>query len=226
MKMKGMFPKILVLVAAAMFLPSLAHAAACSTGALSTYLTSGFSCTIDGLTFSNFTYSDSASGGAIALPASGVTVNPCPGGSFCSQMPSGEVGFEFQGGWSVIAGETEDSAIGYTVSGNIVDALNLFSGFGCTPTGGDVTVDETVSNGQTLNVGCTTGTSSVTKTFAAASTLSVVKDIALTGGTSGTAQVSVVANGWSTATPEPGTIALLGSGLMGLAGLLRKKRLI
>ena len=74
----------------------LLEAGPCSTGTLATYDAHGFSCEIDGLTFSDFTYSTSQNGGAFAPDASGVTVIPQA------------AGFQFQAFWAAGPEQTED----------------------------------------------------------------------------------------------------------------------
>jgi len=224
--------KTLMLVALLLAASSFGWAGACSQSTLATYDASGFSCTIDDKTFSNFGYSGAASGGATAIPDSGVNVIPCPGSSpFCSDIPTGEEGFVFTAGWSVISNQTQDSAITYTVTSSaaIIDALLLYAGFGVTGTG-IVSVAETLSpNVGSLFLSDPPGTpSSTIITFPKVTSLTVTKDVALAGHTGGTAAVSVVANGWSQTTapkvPEPASISLFGSGLLALVGYLRRRQ--
>jgi hypothetical protein len=214
--------KLLLLVGILVAMSSLSWAGACGDASISTYDVSGFNCTIDGLTFSNFGFTSGALGGALA-PA--VNVIACPGGgAFCSDLPTGEYGFVFQVvGGIATSGQSVDAGITYTVSGDIVDALALTAG-GSTGGTGSITVSET-SLGGLINLNVPNGNGSDTQTFAPVSTLTVTKDIAVSGGTDGNAQLSFVANGWSTV-PEPSTLGflLVGSlGLLGYAGRRQKK---
>jgi len=220
--------KTLLLVTLLVATSSMGWAGACSMGTLDTYLVSGFSCSIDGKTFSGWGYSPTASGGASIIPASGVAVIPCPSSnSLCSAIPTGEEGFVFTAPWGATSGQSQDSLISYTVTSStpIIDALLLYAGFGVTGTG-FASVAETIPGVGKLFVSDPPGTpGSQTIDFTGVTTLSVTKDIEVVGGTSGTAAVSEVANGWSQSkVAEPASVSLFGSGLLALVGYLRRRQ--
>ena len=218
--------RALLLAALVMGLCSLAEAGpvpavACSTSTLSTYLTAGFSCTIGSLSFSDFTYSNASFGGATAVPSAGITVTPLTGT---------EEGFQFEAPWSASADQGVDSAIGYTVtatSGTINDLVLSMAGFSVTP-GGNVSVAETSATPllSLLVFDNQTGVQAVdTITGLSVTSLTLVKDIALSGNT-GTATLSIVDNKFSTTnTPEPASILLFGAGLIAIGDYFRRRQL-
>ena len=175
---------------------SVALAAPCAVGTLATYDTAGFTCTIDGLTFSNFSYSTAGSGGASAPDASGVTVTPQTGGS--------EVGFLFNAAWIVGPLQTEDSLILYTAACTTCQISDLFlkmiGGAGGTGVAG--VAETTTTPPESLNTAVTGAgfanlTDSATFSLPVGS-LDIGKDIAVSGGTAGSAHISGVFNLLST----------------------------
>lgn len=190
-----------------------AWAGTCAIGTLAIYDTAGFSCTLDGFTFSNFSYSASASGGASAPDAAGVAVTPITGT---------ETGLQFNAAWIVGSGQTEDAAIGYTVTcpSCITDLVLTMTG-AATGTGIGGVAEQA---GALPSLGVSTGgPSSASETFAPVSSLSVTKDIGVSGGANGTAHISVVDNLFSrTAIPEP-SLLLVCTGLLGLIPLARRR---
>ena len=205
-------------------------AGSCPNTTYDNYLGLG-SCTSDGDTFSNFTYSTS---GTSQLVASSITVNPI--------STPGNPGFLFTAPWGVTSNQTQDSLIGFvaSMSAPAITSLTLqmigagFSGTGL------VSVAETYCLGDTFGDGCAKGTAgtlfvflgsggsklSDTVSFAGVSEVDVRKDIELLGGTDGIAVLSGVINEFTDIpVPEPATLSVLGSGLTIMAaGLMRRKR--
>jgi PEP-CTERM motif len=214
-----------------------AFADVCPSSTLDKYLGSGFSCGIDDKTFFDFNYASSSNPGGFAIPAAGVSVTPL--------TQQGNPGFLFNAPWTVSNNSgviMEDSLIGYTVTVNsggapITDLTLAMVGFDAIGTG-EITIDETYCLGGILPVcsGGTEGTLSLNYTskggatsqtvnFAGVTEVSVEKDILLTAGTNGQAAVSGVYNQFSEGgtTPEPASIVLFGTGVLGLAGVMRRK---
>jgi len=228
--------QFLVVVACVVLLGGVVFADNCPTTTLDNYLGAGYSCGIDDKTFSNFQYSYSSNPPGFGIPAGGVAVTPI--------TTPNNPGLQFAAGWfaSTTSGVLEeDSLIQYQVNvnpgGNPITDLSLsIGGVGFTGTGA-VFVDETAclgavlpscSGGQivTLSVYDSAAGSKLFDevTFSGVTEVSVAKDITIQAGTNGDARLSLVTNQFSEGTtPEPSSIALFGTGVLGIAGLLRRK---
>jgi PEP-CTERM motif len=228
--------RLILLMCAVVGTSAIALAGPCPATTLDAYLGSGFSCGIDDKTFSNFMYSGTSNPPGFGLPNGSVAVSPIT-------VPRNP-GLQFSAGWFASTSSgilEEDSLLQYTVNVNrggllINDVSLSIGGVAFTGTGA-VIVAETVCLGamlpacsggtvKTLSVFDSSGGSQLfdSISFAGVSEVDVQKDIAIQAGTNGSAALSLVTNQFSE-TPEPGSIMLLGSGVLGLAGVLRRKML-
>jgi hypothetical protein len=214
-------------------------AAPCTIGTLSSYIALGSTgCTVGGDTFFDFQLTGSTgAGGATAIPAANINVSGLgplgtSGASNVAPFLSSDIGIDFDAVWATTAGQTLDDNIAFDVSvgagaAAITDAGIVQDSY--TTGNGNVTVAEKGCSGisfpcsQTWGV-ATNDSSFVSDTiFSATGTLSVEKDIAVSGN-SGSAGVSNVADVFSTSeVPEPRALSLLlGLGLV--AGFAFRKK--
>jgi PEP-CTERM motif len=180
---------------------------------------------VNNLKFSNFQYTVTPTGTPPA--ASGVTV-----ASFTS-LP-GEPGITFNAPFFAAANTVVDYAISFqvtTTDGSLInDAFLSLGGFSNFGGNGRVSIGETIldTSGHVLSkvpfdVFTPGKTSDLTLLSPSATTIIVQKDIAVFGGSEGTV-FSFANQGFSTAVPEPGSMALLGIGLSGLLTVRRLRR--
>jgi hypothetical protein len=199
-------------------LSSAVQAVPCSDGTLAAYTVTGFTCTLNNLTFDDFSYLSSAFGGAVAPSASGVAVDP--------EIVGGSVGFLFTSGWLAGPGQDDDSLITYTATCNgcLIHNLVLIMTGGASNTG-LASVLET-STSVIPNVSLITGGTQLTDmtTFTTSvGSITLTKDIGVSGGTDGYANISAVSNLFSTTlTPEPSMI-LFCLGLLCMIPVARRK---
>jgi len=220
----------------------------CTSTSLNVYTNNdanNYSCTLGGLTFSNFSYS--ASNG---LPAE-TTVQVTP-----VSDSSGDVGFIFQGAWTAGAGLSSNAVLAYNiVSTNGAAALTGDSvallSYGARGSGASATIVEGVcTTTRQANGSCAPASSSYSLMVddnvnnpppvqsaavvftSATNTVQVNKNIVEVGG-SGSATISqfenlVQTNGGQggpggSGVPEPASLFTAGSGILGACMLLRKK---
>jgi hypothetical protein len=207
-------------------------------GTLSTFLASGYSCQIGDKIFSNFTYVSSAFGGALAVPAAGITVDTVgPAGTGASVF-NNNIGLQFNAGWNALAGQTTDADIGFTVTvlgGAIsIEDFGLAQVSGVLPNGSATVVENGCGPApctpselavMTFDYGGSDTQRVADTMFAPLGSVTVSKDISVTGGTTGSAHLSLVTDTFSQV-PEPLSMGLMGGGLalVGLAGLRRRAK--
>jgi hypothetical protein len=203
----------LLLTASPLLVASSAWAGPCVTASVATYEASGFSCSVGSVTFSNIVVTTPTSGsGTVAL------------GSFSPFTSGTENGLSLS--YSANTGTTANSAADvawtYNVSGlGIEDAFMSFTG--TTIGTGSASLSETLSNGATLSL---THPGSTSTTFPSIDELSVLKDQNDFSGPAGSAETSLLQNGFSVDTPvtEPGTLALLATACLGLGWFGRHRK--
>jgi hypothetical protein len=188
-----------------------AWALPCVSAPVATYTAGGFSCNVDGFTFSNFVVNTTVSnGGSVIL------------GNFSPVSFGDEFGLSLNYTSSApAANSTADISWIYNVSGSpfITDAFLALAG---NTTGtGTAKVSEILSNGVTLSLNAP---GAVTTTFAPVPSLFVMKDqINRVGADGGSADTSILTNAFS-GVPGP----VVGAGLPGLfvlaGGLLARGR--
>lgn len=212
-----------------------AFASNCQSTTYDQYLGSGFNCTINDQTYSNFGYVGTSNPPGFNIPAGSVAVTPI--------TTPGNPGLQFSAGWlaSNSTGVLEqDSLFQFQVNSNTpITDLTLSIGGASFIGTGEVIVAETACLGALLPT-CTGGqliTLTVfddaagsqlvdTVNFAGVNEISVSKDLTVSAGTNGEATVSVLTDQFSegsSTVPEPGTLSLMGLGALGLFGIARRK---
>jgi PEP-CTERM motif len=161
---------------------------------------------IDGLTY---TFNTVVLDGS-ATAAAGATVQTTATGS----------GFEIIGGGiSALTNQTGDVAISYTISSPTPITSLTLVGVGSASGSGSQSIDEFVTGvSGSLHL---TSTGTLTLPIPGLTSITVLKDIFVTGGTAigGSASWSIIDQMVTTTIPEPTSMVLMGTGLVGVVGL-------
>lgn len=202
----------------------------CASGTLSSYEGLGATgCTVGNFLFTDFTFGASAAGTGSILPVdTGITVTP--------QSTATNAGFLFDAALSPATGQSQDVAIDYVVQawtgGNIItdSALSVEAS-------GSATANMTECLGGLLPacsggkaVGLTANPNQLAdlNTFVGVSTVGVGTDISASNGGNISGELVQFSTGddppVGNMAPEPASLLLFGTGVLGLALLLRKKK--
>jgi len=235
-----------ILIVGMMIVPSaVASPANCASGHYSVYDASNFSCTIGNLLFDDFTFSNSANPSGNTISDTGINVTPI--------TTAGNEGFQFSLGSLVTgdgsAFNFQDEVLLFHVSttdGSSLTNLTLYFNGSETGTGATNVTENYCLSASSL-VGCPLANQGQIKVTnpppsfndqvllgGGVKSVYVSKDIdaaTLAGGTAcaqgvqcDTAHISIVSNTFTHSTvPEPWSMLLVGSGLVGV-GLLRRYR--
>ena len=245
--MKSMMVGAAIVLLALVAVAKHANAAPCATSGTFAGLEAAGACTIGDKTFSDFTYTPSEAGGATEVPATSfhyTTINNV----------SNQWGFDFAFALTSGANQANDIALGYTVA--VTSGAALISSATDGPITGSITgtgaaaVGETYCLGASTTVGCPAadlgvlGASlpnvpedSVTVPgencqlmtgcpFFDVSEIALTKDLTTSGGTNGTAALSIFINtvDQNTPAPEPSSLAILAVALLGMGGYHRLRK--
>lgn len=208
------FSHKLLIAAIAAFAPAMIQAATISSNP---------TLSVDGLTFSGFTCSISK-GGVLATPSSCGEIN-------VNTITQPGTGIQITSGFTAGYGSFDDAVLTYNLSSTSgvsavgLDFNGIFLGLGVS------SVTESVFSGNqlvgfaTVSCGTAVGCNRTDNILlnGVYNNLHIEKDINVSAALLGVAQASVIDQTF-TATPEPSSMALLGSGLLGAAFLRRKKK--
>jgi len=227
----------LVLLPALLIFGGLAKADLCSVAANFAALETAGSCTIGDKTYSDFTATFAATGGATELTASGITFTTVNNGLVAN-------GFNFEMSLDASTGETNDVQLGYNVSittpGTMLIASSSLVMDGLGVGTGVASIAETDCIGAPI-AGCPAGDSVALSTiasgvfsapsdstsFAGVNELGVSKDVNVFGGGIGFATISGITETVDQVlipTPEPASIVFFGTMLLGVTALIRKRQ--